>query len=93
MERCITGSIIPRNLNNSKERGWIKDSFVYFRVRCRAGAKMPTSRPAPRWPIPGSGLFSMIRTGMPFLNKVRASISPAGPATTYASASNMIGYS
>ena len=46
---------------------------------------MPTMRPAPRWPILGSGLFSMIRTGMPFLSKVRASISPAGPAPTYVS--------
>ena len=46
---------------------------------------MPTVRPAPRWPILGSTLFSMIRMGMPFLSKVRASISPAGPAPTYVS--------
>ena len=44
---------------------------------------MPTIIPAPRCPILGSGLFSMIRTGMPFLSKVRATISPAGPAPTY----------
>ena len=37
----------------------------------------------PRWPTLGSTLFSMIRTGMPFFNKVRASISPEGPAPTY----------
>ena len=46
---------------------------------------MLTIRPAPRWPILGSGLFSMIRTGMSFLSKVRANISPAGPAPTYGS--------
>ena len=45
---------------------------------------MLTMRPAPRWPILGRGLFSMIRTGTPFLSKVRASISPEGPAPTYA---------
>ena len=83
MERCITGSIMPRNPNNSKERGWI--FFFFSWVQSRMGAKMLTMRPAPRWPILGSGLFSIIRTGTPFLSKVRASISPTGPAPTYAS--------
>ena len=46
---------------------------------------MPTVRPAPRWPILGSRLFSMIRTGMPFFSKVRANISPEGPEPTYTS--------
>ena len=45
---------------------------------------MLTIRPAPRCPVLGSTLFSMTRTGMPLLNKVRASISPEGPAPTYA---------
>ena len=45
---------------------------------------MLTIRPAPRWPILGIRLFSMIRTGMSFLSKARASMSPEGPAPTYA---------
>ena len=44
---------------------------------------MLTIRPAPRWPILGSRLFSMIRTGMPFFSKVRAKMRPDGPAPTY----------
>jgi hypothetical protein len=60
MERCIMGSIIPRNSNNSKERAWVIDYYFLVGVRCRAGAKMLTLRPAPRWPIlVGSRLFSM----------------------------------
>ena len=45
---------------------------------------MPTIIPALRCPTLGSGLFSMMCTGMLFLSKVRANISPVGPAPTYA---------
>lgn len=38
--------------------------------------------PAPRCPFLCSGLFSMIRTDMPFCKSVSASTSPEGPAPT-----------
>lgn len=51
-----------------------------------------TMIPAPRWPILGVTLFSMIRTGMPFVSKVRANISPDGPAPIYIYAIRWVGY-
>ena len=39
--------------------------------------------PAPRCPTDALGSLSITRTGMPFLRRVSAVTSPAGPAPTY----------
>ena len=46
----------------------------------RAGLTM---FPAPRCPTLRTVSFSMIRTGIPFLRRVSAATSPAGPAPTW----------
>ena len=50
MERCMTGSIIPRNSNSSKERGWVINQFIFSirRLRCQPYHKTCTALAYPR---------------------------------------------